>query len=135
MKALVDTNVWLDVFLVREPFADASGRAISLLDAPEHGLFVGATTVTTIFYLVEKVRGRKTARAKVRAMLDRAGVAGVDGGVFRLALAGDFEDYEDAVLHGAGQAANLDAIITCDTSDFDSASLRTYTPGEFIASQ
>lgn len=133
MNVLVDTNVWLDIFLVREPFALASGQAISLLDAPEHGLFVGATTVTTIFYLVEREKGRKTARRKVRSLLDRSKVAPVDGAVLRAALDDSFDDYEDAVLHGAAEAANLEAILTRNTGDFAGASLRIYTPNEFIA--
>jgi len=81
VNVLVDTNILLDVFLIRDPFAEVSGRAISLLDAPEHELFAGATTVTTIFYLVEKSQGRPTARDKIRSMLDCCRVAPVDGAV------------------------------------------------------
>lgn len=135
MNVLVDTNVWLDIFLAREPFARASGQAVSLLDSPEHGIFVGATTVTTIFYLVEKTKNRATARRTVRALLDRTSAAPVDGTVLRSALAEDFEDYDDAVLHGAADAQNLDAILTRDSSDFAAASLRVYTPEEFIATR
>jgi predicted nucleic acid-binding protein len=135
VNVLVDTNVWLDIFLARQPFAPASGKAVSLLDDPDHGLFVGATTVTTIFYLVERAKGRKMARRKIRALLDRCRVAPVDGDVLRSALEDEFDDYEDAVLHSSAHAAHLDAIVTRNPSDFAEASLRVYTPTEFVASQ
>lgn len=133
MNVLVDTNVWLDVFLVRAPHARTSGRAISLLDSPDHEIFAGATTVTTIFYLVQHSRDGSTARDKIRSLLDRCRVAPVGGDVLRSALEIDFADYEDAVLHSSAQAAHLDAIVTRDTAGFDSASLPVYTPDELIA--
>ncbi len=133
MNALVDTNVWLDIFLAREPWASSSARAVSLLDTPEHGIFVGATTVTTIFYLVQKAKSRDTARTLVRALLDRTRVAGVDGGVLRAAMAADFADYEDAVLDASAAAARLDAIVTRNVRDFVASSLLVYTPDELIA--
>ena len=133
MNVLVDTNVWLDIFLVRAPFAQTSGRAVSLLDSPEHAIFAGSTTITTIFYLVEKSRGRSTARDKIRSLLDRCQIAPVDGGVLRSALDADFDDYEDSVLHSAAHAANLEAIVTRDTTGFDAAELRVYTPKELIS--
>jgi predicted nucleic acid-binding protein len=135
VNVLVDTNVWLDIFLARQPFAVVSGKAVSLLDDPDHGLFVGATTVTTIFYLVERAKDRKTARQKVRTLLDRCRVAPVDGDVLRSALEDDFGDYEDAVLHSSAHAAHLDAIVTRNPSDFGEASLRIYTPTEFVAAE
>ena len=133
MNVLVDTNVWLDILLARQPFAAASGKAVSLLDDPDHGLFVGATTVTTILYLVERAKGRKMARRKMRALLDRCRVAAVDGDVLRSALADEFDDFEDAVLNASADAARLDAIVTRNPSDFAEASLRIYTPTELVA--
>ncbi len=135
MNALVDTNVWLDVFLAREPFATTSGRAISILDGPEYGLFAGATTMTTIFYLVEKYRGRTTAFRKLRSLLDRCRIAPVDESVLGAALKVDFDDYEDAVLHATADAAGLEAILTRNPGDFAGASLRIFTPEEFVAIQ
>ena len=133
MNALVDTNVWLDVFLAREPFAITSGHAISILDDPEFGLYAGATTVTTIFYLLEKHRGRTTAFRTLRSLLDRCRITPVDESVLRIALDADFKDYEDAVLHATAEAAGLGAILTRNPDDFSGASLRIFTPEEFVA--
>lgn len=135
MNALVDTNVWLDIFLVRQPFAPVSATAISILDRPEHGLFAGATTVTTIFYLVDREKGRNEAHRKIETLLDRCRIAPVDEPVLRSALDSGFDDYEDAVLHGAAQAAGVNTIITRNPDDFQTSKLRVYTPREFIASR
>jgi len=133
LDVLVDTNIWLDILLVREPLAAVSAKALSLLDAREHGIFVGATTVTTLFYLHEKAKDRTTARSTLRSLLDRTRVAPVDGDVLRHAWSLDFDDYEVAVLHGAAEATNLDAILTRDARGFSAASLRIYAPDELVA--
>jgi predicted nucleic acid-binding protein len=134
LNVLVDTDVWLDIFLAREPHAAPSGRAVSRLDSPEHGIFAGATTITTIFYLVEKSIDTRTARRKIHTLLDRCRVASVDGDALRSALDADFDDYEDAVLHSAAQSAHLDAILTRNLSDFRGSALPVYSPDDLVAS-
>ena len=70
MRVLFDTNVILDVLLARAPHA---APAIELLDhvaRKELDAILGATSVTTIYYLAEKAAGKAQARRHVSDLLD-----------------------------------------------------------------
>lgn len=48
------------------------------------------------------------------------------------ALALDFPDYEDGVLHEAARETGASAIVTRDSEGFAAARLRIYAPGELV---
>jgi predicted nucleic acid-binding protein len=133
MTVLIDTNVVLDVLLGRRPFAASSARVFDLADAGRIRGVLGATTVTTVFYLAEKGRGLPTARALTRDLLSIFGVAAVDDAVLRSALELSSPDYEDAVLHEAGVRAGAHAIATRDGVGFAGLALPAFTPDELLA--
>ena len=133
MNVLVDTNVWLDVFARRQPFYDQSARALSLLEGPDHAAFLGATTVTTLHYLLERHLEPSQAMRHIESLLQRHRVVGVDGIVLRDALESGGGDYEDAVLEQAALRAGADAIMTRNAPDFSCDQLAVYTPTEFLA--
>ncbi|MFB6263103.1 MAG: PIN domain-containing protein [Bradymonadaceae bacterium] len=132
-RILVDTNVWLDILLDREPHVDDSAAALSL--AQRHGatLVVGATTVTTIFYFVDKLSERERASDAVEQLLDNHEVAAVGGDVLRSALDADLSDFEDGVLHEAARRHHVDLLITRNASDFEQGGLPVSTPSEYVA--
>lgn len=133
MRILFDTNVVLDVLLKREPYVVA---AVRLFAAVEQGLITGllsATTITTMFYLAAKKVGEAQARLEIRRLLTLFTVAPVNRLVLEDALRGAFTDYEDAVLHEAARQSHAEGIVTRNTDDFRSATLRIYTPDELLA--
>jgi predicted nucleic acid-binding protein len=129
---LLDTNVVLDVLLQREPhFADSA----AVLGVVESGLvtgLLGATSVTTIYYLIDKALGARRARRHIETLLSLCEVAPVGEEVLREALALGFADYEDAVLHEAARRARAQGIVTRDQSGFRRAELPVYTPDELL---
>ena len=132
MPILFDTNVVLDALLAREPHAQ---HAAALLDAVETGRLtglLGATTITTIYYLAERAQDHEAAEAGVRQLLRLFEVAPVTRAVLEDALALGFHDFEDAVLHEAAQHAGADGIVTRNGDDFAGAALPIYTPEELL---
>lgn len=130
MRILFDTNVVLDVLLERSPhFRDAAhlfghverGRITGLL---------GATTVTTIFYLTARATGRPQARRHTETLLRLFDVAPVGRLVLEEAARGPFQDYEDGVLHEAARHAEAVGIVTRNADDFEAATVAIYTPKE-----
>ncbi|MBM3263041.1 MAG: PIN domain-containing protein [candidate division Zixibacteria bacterium] len=133
MNILFDTHVVLDVLLKRLPHAPTAAR---LFAAVEHRFltgFVAATTMTTIFYLAEKVAGASQARQDIRRLLTLFTVAPVNRPVLDDALQGQFADYDDAVLHEAARHIGAEGIVTRNGGDFTAATLRIYTPDELLA--
>lgn len=49
------------------------------------------------------------------------------------ALALDFQDFEDAVLHETARHAGAESIVTRNPDDFATASLAIYTPTELLS--
>lgn len=134
MRVLIDTNVVLDVLMARRPHLDDALAVFALVDSGRVRGILGATTLTTVFYVAEKGVGSEGARSHVRALLDLFDVAAADRAVLTAALDGGFDDFEDAVLHEAAAVAGADAIVTRDMSGFAAAAaLPVFTPSAFLA--
>jgi predicted nucleic acid-binding protein len=132
VKVLIDTNVVLDVLLDRRPFSDPAGILFSMIEKGELSGLIGATTVTTIFYLATKVIGRTGAKKEVSKLLSLFEVAPVTRVVLDAAIKSRVNDFEDAVLCEAANHAGADAIVTRDSAGFKTASLPVYSPEELI---
>ncbi len=133
MRILIDTNVVLDVLMARQPHLDHALAVVALVDAGRVSGVLGATTLTTIFYLLAKAVGVAEARTHVRSLLEVFDVAAVDRAVLVGALDAGFGDFEDGVLHEAATNAGVDAIVTRDGAGFAAASLPVFTPAAFLA--
>ena len=134
MRILFDTNVVLDLLLARHPHDAAARTLVSWVARGELEGFVGATTVTTIFYIASRHSGANTAREQLGKLLTLFRVAPVNDAIIRQALASSFDDFEDAVLHEAAGDVGADAIVTRDATGFAHAVCPVHTPDGLIAS-
>lgn len=132
MRVLFDTNVVLDVLLARTPHAAPATRLFEYVSRKELDGLLGATSITTIFYLANKAVGAVHARRHITTLLSLFDVAAVSRAVLAGALNLNFKDYEDAVLHEAARHAAATAIVTRDPKGFATAKLRLYQPAELL---
>jgi predicted nucleic acid-binding protein len=133
MKTLFDTNVILDVLLDREPFSEDASFLLSKVEQSEILGFICATTVTTIHYLATKALGPQAATRHIQSLLSLFVIAPVNRIVLENAVASQFKDFEDAVLHEAALHAGVEYIVTRNLSDFKKSKLPVYEPREFIS--
>ncbi len=131
MRVLFDTNVVLDVLLDRQPHAADAVRLFAQAERGGLDGLLGATTLTTIHYLIRKPLGEATARERIGMLLRLFEVAPVTRVVLEDALALPFGDFEDAVLHEAARHAGAGGIVTRNAADFTKATV--YTPAELQA--
>ncbi len=130
MKILFDTNIVLDVLMDRLPHSDV---AVELFSKVEDGTIIGylcGTTITTVFYLAAKSVGAPRAQEEIKKLLSLFEVAPVNRHVLESALALDFNDFEDAVIHEAACHIGADAIVTRNQKDFKKAKIPVYTSDE-----
>lgn len=132
MRVLLDTNVILDLFLDRAPFADAAATLWLAHEREQLSVYVAAITPVNLFYIAPKLRDEKKAREAVVESLATLNVCAIDQGMLKSALPLPFRDYEDAVQHAAAKAAGVEAIITRNVKDYSAATLQIFTPEEFI---
>ena len=132
MKILFDTNVILDVMLLRKPFFESSALILAEVERKNIEGFVCSTTITTIHYLVEKSKGRKEALAQIKNLLKIFQVSQVDKSCLESALSSKIKDYEDAVLEGSASIERVDGIVTRNEKDFKKSKLNIYNPEELL---
>lgn len=132
LTLLIDTNVVLDVILMRYPWAT---EAVQVLDAINRGAargFIAAHAVTTIYYIVEKERGRATAVTAVGDVLQILTVVPIGAPEFQRALAMGLPDFEDSVQAACCLVAGADYVVTRNDKDFKEAPVETRMPGEIL---
>jgi predicted nucleic acid-binding protein len=130
---LVDTNVVLDVILERAPWV---GDATALFDVVARGqapAFIAGHTVTTVHYIVERERDRRTATTAVGDLLTLFPVVPLDTADVQRALALRLRDYEDAVHAVASLRIGADFLVTRNAKDFRGAPVTPRAPGEVLA--
>jgi predicted nucleic acid-binding protein len=130
VKVLFDTNVVLDVVLSRAPFQETAARLVAAVELGKLTGALGATTLTTIYYLTAKVSGKAQARTTVKSLVALFEIAAVGRDVLARAADSPLVDFEDAVLHEAGVALGVDAIVTRDPQGFRGGSLPIFSPEE-----
>lgn len=132
MKVLFDTNIWLDIILGREGFAEASLAA--LYDCIDEGddLCVVATSLKDAFFLVERLKNVEVAYESVERMLQLARPIAVDDVVCRRALLLERPDYEDGIIAAAAEIERIECVVTRDESAFHDLGIRRASPLEFV---
>ena len=132
MKILIDANIALDILLQRQPFYVAG---IQILGLTKSGieLYISASTITDLFYIIRKELKNKEASLKLlKNLIISVDIAAVSGSEIRKAIDLNWGDFEDAVQFTAGESLAVDYIITRNTSDFSSATIPVISPEDFL---
>ncbi len=130
MKVLFDTNIILDVLLIRNPFFALSANLLDAVESKDIDGFLCATTITTIDYLVTKFQNKSVAKLAISKLLSLYSIAEVNQSVLNFANTSNFSDFEDAVLYFSALNVGVDSIVTRNNNDFTSANLPVYTPNQ-----
>jgi predicted nucleic acid-binding protein len=94
MKVLIDTNIMLDVILEREPFVEPATDLLALIESGKIQGYVAATTITNIFYIVRKLKGRNVAIHAITRMLQGFNLCAVSFQVIQHALVLNLPDFK-----------------------------------------
>ncbi len=133
IRTLLDTNVILDALLDRQPW---STDAKSLWQAHLNSQFaahVTATSLTDIFYISRRHAGRDRAWLAIQACLDQLYVISVGFNELQVAATLGGSDFEDNLQIACAITAQLDVIVTRDSSGFATSSIPILTPQQTLA--
>lgn len=132
MRALLDTDVVLDVLLERVPFVADAEELLDLCRQGRFDAYVSAVTPVNIFYIARKAKSSGDLRQAISDLLRLVRVCPVDHAALVLAVNSPISDYEDAVQHACAEAAGLDAIVTRNLGDYGNAALPVFSPSDFL---
>jgi hypothetical protein len=103
-----------------------------LINRKEIPVFVSATTVTDIYYILKKSGTHFSAIEFIQSFLEYVDIAGVDKIIIINALRAGLNDFEDSVQIQTAVMNNISTIITRNKSDFKTTDVNVFTPDEFL---
>jgi predicted nucleic acid-binding protein len=134
IKVLVDVNVFMDVFQVRDG-AESSSEALSIVEEQDkRNNFVSALTIPILYYLLSQKIGGFSARQKIKELLDNYTIVELTGELIKKAIDDEkMSDFEDCIQYLSAKTNFCDAIITRNVKDFKKADINVYTPEDFLS--
>ena len=132
-KVFVDTDVCLDLLSGRKPFNKTAEIFFSLADNRKVKIYVSSLSFSNIDYVLRSQYSSTHSRQLIGKFKTLVHVLPVDSKTIDLAIASDFNDFEDAIQYSCAIENNLSTIITRNIKDYKKASIDVLTPETFIA--
>ena len=133
MKLLIDTNVILDVLFNREPFNSDACEILKLSALSELELFVSASAITDIYYIVRKeLKDSEKSRDAIKRILEIVNIAGVSSAEISNALSLAWKDFEDSVQYSVAYLQGMDGIVTRNPRDYEGSRVKIYEPQDAL---
>lgn len=132
-KVLIDTDVILDFFFDRQPYAGYSAQVVGLCETNKIEGFVTAVILSNVYYLLRRTARHDKVIDHLKQLLGITDILAMDKEVVTNALNSGFKDFEDslqnfaAMKHGA-----IDVILTRNLKDFSKSEIGVLTPESYI---
>jgi predicted nucleic acid-binding protein len=132
-KVLIDTDVILDFFFDRKPFAK---YATEILNLCEENKLCGYTTpliISNVYYLLRKTAKHDIIVEKIKQLLSIIEIIKMDKIAVFKALNSEFKDFEDALQNfSAIENGEIKVILTRNIKDFKKSELAVLTPETYL---
>jgi predicted nucleic acid-binding protein len=133
MRVFLDSNVLMDLILLREPEVGPIEKIITLCGDGKIGVYCSSLSISHVFYSSRKIIPQQRLKSILKDLTDIIAVAAVDKSVIAGAFSSSIADFEDAIQHECALAIkNIDYIITSNRKDFKYSAIKTLSPSEFI---
>ena len=126
MRALVDTDILLDIALNREPFVRESAEVIRWAQSEPGQIGIAWHSLSNVAYLVE------AARSFIDDLLHFIEVAPTGTREAKQALGFPMEDLEDALQAASAVAFDAMFIVTRNSKDYRKSPVPAITPSKFL---
>lgn len=132
-RVLIDTDVILDSFFDRKPFAEFATEILNLCEGNKIKGFTTPVIICNVYYLLRKSSEHKIIVEKIKLLLKIIDILKMDRRVIVEALNSDFKDFEDALQHfSAIDHGEIDLILTRNIKDYQKSRLSVLTPEAYL---
>lgn len=131
-KILIDTDILLDVFLVRKPFVENSEKIIELCFQKKIQGFTTPLIIANAQYVFSKVAGKRESLGKISELVTIINILAMNSNTVIEALRSGFSDFEDALQYQVAVTAKMDLILTRNIKDYKKSSLGIVDPETFL---
>lgn len=132
-KVFVDTDVCIDLLSSRQPFNKSAELFFSLGDTKVVKLFVSSLSFSNIDYVLRSQYSGTHSRQMIAKFKTLVNVLAVDSRTIDLAIASDFNDFEDGIQYSCALENNLTIIVTRNLKDYKRATIKVMTPETFLS--
>ena len=132
---LVDSDVILDLFLLREPHHTVALQFFSYIEQNPDTItaYVSPLAIANVAYILTKAKSQSYAVQKIKGLTELLSVASMTPESVSRAIADPHKDFEDAMQYYCARDNELGTIVTRNSSDYPKENLRVVTPQEFMA--
>ena len=94
--------------------------------------FLSAISVNNLYYIIRKLRDRKTAEAFVDQVLEEFEVVSLTEGILKQARTIAGKDLEDSIQYFSAIQGGCDVLTTRNKRDFPKVGIQILTPQELV---
>lgn len=135
-RVLIDSDVILDSFFDRKPFAEYATVILSLCETGIISGFLTPLIYSNVYYLLRQTARHEKVIEKLKQLLAITEVLQMDRKVIENALNSGFKDFEDGLQnYSAVNNGNIDLILTRNLKDYKNSELGIFTPETYIKSR
>jgi len=132
-NVLIDTDVILDFFFDREPFAEFATDILNLCEENKIKGFTTPVIICNTYYLLRKTAKHDIVIEKIKQLLTIIDVLKIDKEVVLDSLNSDFKDFEDALQnYSAVKNGKISIVLTRNIKDYKKSELAVMTPEIYL---
>lgn len=132
-KVFIDSDVVIDFFADREPYANPASELFELNERGVIRLYLSAVSINNIYYIVRRFLGHNKAVEVIEELTGLTEIIGTTKKEIVRALKNNFKDFEDSIQYSSALAVDgIEAIITRNVKDYRHAEIAVMTPLEYL---
>ena len=132
-NVLIDTDVILDFFFDREPFAEFATDILNLCEENKIKGFTTPVIICNTYYLLRKTAKHDIVIEKIKQLLTIIDVVKIDKKVVLDSLNSEFKDFEDALQNfSAVNNGKIGIVLTRNIKDYKKSELAVMTPETYL---
>lgn len=132
-RVFADTDICLDLLSGRKPFNSFAEQLFSLADKKEIEVCVSALSFSTIDYILQAHYAIKNPRQLIAKFKTLVTTLPVESKTIDLAIASDFNDFEDAIQYNTAIENGVTVLITRNIKHYKTAQIKVVTSESFLA--
>jgi predicted nucleic acid-binding protein len=132
-EIFVDTDVCLDLLSGRKPFNAIAERLFSKADLGKITICVSSLSFSHIDYILKSQYKRSDSRIILAKFKTLVSVLDVNDKIIDLAIASDFDDFEDAIQYNTAIENNIKVFLTRNIKDYKRAIIQVLSPETYLS--
>lgn len=130
---LIDTDVILDFFFDREPFAEYSTELLNLCAEKQIKGYTTPVVISNVYYILRKTAKHNIIIEKIKQLLSIIDVVAINKTAVINSLNSKFKNFEDALQNfSAMENEQIKIILTRNLKDFKTSNLAVLTPETYL---